>query len=67
MKYAKEAPVENLRDKPDVDCDTCAEKRKGCAQASSGHFCTRWHSREAEPEGKDPAQAWARGDEDVIL
>ena len=67
MKYAKETPVENLREKPDMDCDTCAERKEGCEQASSGHFCTRWRSRQAEKEGPDPAQAWARGDEGVVL
>lgn len=67
MRYAKERPVENMREKPDIDCDTCVEKKKGCREASSGSFCTRWRSREAEKEGTDPAQAWARGDEDVVL
>ena len=44
------------------DCCTCAERRE-CPRAAEGSFCTRWHSREADPRGEDPNRQWETGED----
>lgn len=63
-QFGREKATENLREKPEPDCDTCME-RTGCDRALSGSFCTRWRTRETEREGIDPNEAWTRGDGDA--
>ena len=29
-------------------------------------FCTQWQSKEPQPKGEDPNEAWERGDEAVF-
>ena len=43
------------------DCSTCIH-RKTCERYAENSFCGRWQSRQPEPEGTDPNEAWKRGD-----
>ena len=47
------------------DCMTCWRKNI-CPQAEEGKICGQWQSKEPAPKGKDPNEAWNRG-EDVYL
>lgn len=58
-----EKQIRNVNEGTDVSCETCVLRKKGCEQAQEGSFCTRWQSREPEPRGKDPNQAWLQGEE----
>ena len=44
------------------DCESCIHV-KACVFAAFGKFCPMWQSREPQPEGEDPNEAWRRGDD----
>ena len=44
------------------DCCTCLE-RKTCERYAENSYCTRWHSKEPEPQGSDPNKLWEQGEE----
>ncbi len=44
------------------DCYTCIRWDE-CPDAKPGQFCPRWQSKQPEPEGEDPNDAWARGED----
>lgn len=48
--------------KKEPDCYTCIRWDE-CPDAKPGQFCPRWQSKQPEPEGEDPNDAWARGDD----
>ena len=50
------------RQKPESDCYPCI-KWDECENAVAGHFCTQWQSKQPEPKGEDPNEAWERGEE----
>ena len=56
--------VRNLRaqeaQKP--DCCTCIHRRE-CERYRENSYCTKWQSREPNPEGPDPNELWKRGEE----
>ena len=45
-----------------ADCALCI-RRKGCENAQEGSYCTKYQSREPEPEGEDPNKKWLTGQE----
>ena len=61
----KEKPVKgtysNQHDRPDLDCCVCI-RRKSCANFAEGSFCSRFSSREFDPQGEDPNDLWRRGE-----
>ncbi|MBR2664832.1 MAG: hypothetical protein IKE25_14055 [Clostridia bacterium] len=42
------------------DCGNCIHN-EDCALALLGHLCPKWQSREPDPKGLDPNEAWSRG------
>lgn len=60
----KRRPVRNLAREGEQrpDCCTCIH-RKQCERYAEGTFCTRWASREPDPQGPDPNEQWERGEE----
>jgi len=52
----------NQHERPDWDCMKCIH-RKTCGRAAEGSFCTRYQSREPEPEGINPNELWERGEQ----
>lgn len=59
-KHRVDNRQEAERKKP--DCCLCIH-RKGCERYAEGSWCTQFQSQEPEPEGKDPNEAWKRGEE----
>lgn len=50
------------RRQPEPGCETCIHK-DGCERAKALAFCPMWQSKEPEPKGEDPNEAWRRGEE----
>ena len=60
MTEQEEIAMNTNRKEP--DCYTCIRWDE-CENAVAGKFCPMWQSKEPEPKGEDPNDAWNRGDD----
>lgn len=44
------------------DCLNCW-KYEDCGKAQPGTFCPQWQSKPPQPKGKDPNEAWRKGED----
>lgn len=50
-----------MQDRVIPDCMNCW-KREACSMAEEGFFCGAWQSKQPEPKGTDPNDAWEKGE-----